>query len=265
MRRAVRLVKNSINSSSTIAKQPLKAVLSLGCYGATLSPGQEYAGNYPAPFGPPSSETSLSSLAEWHYERLLIFADDEETWKAVDVIAFETVPLQVEGLAIKRAMFMLSEYIRAKGDSHMPDWYISFVFPDGRIPQDATSASDLARSMLSGGEGTQSLDLPGIGINCTKIQYLPELIQQLGKGSREARPAKAPTLILYPDGGLTYDVMTRTWSSEGTGSPEVWARTLVESVSGAEAASTWSRVVLGGCCKASPAHIAALRKAVDER
>ncbi|TFK74257.1 Homocysteine S-methyltransferase [Pluteus cervinus] len=180
-----------------------RIALSLGPFGAMLSPAQEFDGFYPPPYGPKgysgnegaSTEpegvnvnsfldvqiedadhddggkegrqldpkhqrqleletASIEALTQFHFERLMVFVDDVETWKAIDIIAFETVPLVREVKAIRRAMGMVHQVIRERAkrrkgigeevdrdaDAGMEDlgwkpWWISLVFPNGKFPE----------------------------------------------------------------------------------------------------------------------------------
>ncbi|GAA6010453.1 hypothetical protein JCM11491_006945 [Sporobolomyces phaffii] len=132
-------------------QRPL-AALSLGPFGASLQPGQEYAGLYPPPFGPtPSiSPSRISSgqaaldavplplepfvastatatpedhLAAWHLLRLRHFSASPEFAKLA-VLCFETVPNLSEARAIRRAVTAF----RRAGGAAVP-FFLSYVFP----------------------------------------------------------------------------------------------------------------------------------------
>jgi len=122
--------------------------LSLGPFGSTINPPQDFDGFYPPPFGPkgPSSlngantrlfsssnvvetktleeeeeeeeeEKAIEALAEFHLWRLRAVASDPETWNSINYIAFETVPHLRELRAIKAAMARFDAEIRtARGE-----------------------------------------------------------------------------------------------------------------------------------------------------
>ncbi|GAA5898776.1 uncharacterized protein JCM6883_003422 [Sporobolomyces salmoneus] len=143
---------HSHSHSDSMSKKPLNS-LSLGPFGASLQPGQEYAGLYPPPFGPTPSispsrfasgqeafdsiplpleifHTSSSDeaspedyLSAWHLLRLRNFSKSPQ-FKDLSVLSFETVPNLYEARAIRRAM---TQFRRETG-STIP-FYISFVFP----------------------------------------------------------------------------------------------------------------------------------------
>ncbi|GAA6000210.1 homocysteine S-methyltransferase family protein [Rhodotorula paludigena] len=134
--------------------------LSLGPYGSSLQPGQEYTGAYPPPFGPAAtaaadakpacSSAALQAvplpldavralgvgsasdeelhLAAWHLQRLEHFASvGAPTWDAgIKLLAFETVPSVTEILAIRRGVAAFRSSRPATADK---PFYISLVFP----------------------------------------------------------------------------------------------------------------------------------------
>lgn len=302
-------------------------VLALSCYGAILSPGQEYTGQYPSPYGHPShsslSDSNQSSknelksnwlpeaeqqLEEWHYNRLKVFASDMTTWTRVAYVAFETLPVLYEARAIRRAMTRLKAYLTEQdsgaGKSHWPSWWISFVFPDGHLPYRTslepgdTSPSNIVKTLFQ----YETLGLPmsaqaveleapnGLGINCTKMRYLPGLVEDMSKAVKDmSRPTgeSEPCLVLYPDGGLVYDPATKTWHQDSAALPsdsttlastsveagtpaQVWASQLFQIADRAlqprqNDKPVWDGAILGGCCKASPAYIAELSKLVRKQ
>ena len=268
MHKAVRLTSDAVMSKGG------KTVLSLSCYGSMCSPGQEYAGKYPSPHGPPSS-ASEAALVEWHYERMLVFASDRQIWSSIDMVAIETLPLLSEGIAARKAMYKLRRTLQDRGEIHWPAWWASFVFPDGQCPGDSSiTPEQIARSML---EPLDKAEIPtGLGINCTKLRYLPNVLDGYTEAVKAAEPKTAPWLVIYPDGGLVYDVKTRTWHTDGSGPDslqnadpaEVWAKqlyTLTQSALGEkrdDGVPIWGNAVIGGCCKASPAYISELSKVV---
>lgn len=148
LRKAVSLASSSSRSASS------KVVLSLGPYGATLSPGQEYAGLYPPPFGPagfdpePTSQASNhaegaddagyeAALTAFHLSRLRVFAADPDTWSAIAWLAFETIPLLREIRAIRRAVGALRTELRKAGRVHEKEkpFWIASAYPKGKIGQ----------------------------------------------------------------------------------------------------------------------------------
>ena len=126
--------------------------------------------------------------------------------------------------------------------AQVPDAFVlvSFaVLPDG-YTREGMYSKDLVRRM------TESGIVDAVGFNCVSAPgAMRTLVQQLG---RTALP-----LSVMPNAG--YPVVTRT-QVKYQGKPEYFAKEL------ARIAAEGVRI-LGGCCGTTPAHIAALRAALD--
>lgn len=311
---------------STGVLRPRPALcLSLGPYGAVVPGAQEFTGLYPPPFGPsapddPSSTRSTAfamtreqassptvdsseaqaedALADFHLRRLLVFADDPDTWSLIDVIAFETVPLLREARAIRRAVVRLEKEMGMRSSAGaveqgqmrmqewaMKPWFIAFNFPDGRCLQErwkdgpridvgALVNDVFSPSSFNTDSSPSASSRPmGIGINCTAPRHLPQLIKEMTEAMRDLpRPVPPPCLVVYPNGGAVYDGMTQKWSDLATDAQGNvrWATNILGLVQeGLQSAVTgddfpWSGVVLGGCCKVAPADISALDQLLKE-
>lgn len=126
--------------------------------------------------------------------------------------------------------------------AQVPDAFVlvSFaVLPDG-YTREGMYSKDLVRRM------TESGIVDAVGFNCVSAPgAMRTLIQQLG--------STALPLSVMPNAG--YPVVTRT-QVKYQGKPEYFAKEL------ARIAAEGVRI-LGGCCGTTPAHIAALRAALD--
>ena len=124
----------------------------------------------------------------------------------------------------------------------VPDAFVlvSFaVLPDG-YTREGRHCAELVRSMTACGA------VDAVGLNCVSAPgAMRTLVQQLGR-------TELP-LSVMPNAG--YPVVTRT-RVQYQGKPEYFARELVG------LAAEGVRI-LGGCCGTTPAHIAALRTALD--
>ena len=124
----------------------------------------------------------------------------------------------------------------------VPDAFVlvSFaVLPDG-YTREGRHCAELVRSMTACGA------VDAVGLNCVSAPgAMRTLVQQLGR-------TELP-LAVMPNAG--YPVVTRT-RVQYQGRPEYFAREL------ARLAAEGVRI-LGGCCGTTPAHIAALRAALD--
>ncbi|KAF8143355.1 Homocysteine S-methyltransferase [Mycena galopus ATCC 62051] len=263
----------------------VKIALSLGPFGAGLSPAQEFDGYYPPPFGPRGytpeggncnaftrddegqrkEEEATAALARFHFERLCVFADDEAVWDTLDFIAFETVPLVREIRAIRMAMADLEK----KTVKRKP-WWISFVFLQGNFPETNGDARVPVRSLVNAAiqnpAGSGRLPVPSaLGINCTEMGVIPGILAEMEAAVLAECPAieHRPWLVLYPNGGDTYDPVSQTWVVRNTN--DVWAEKLGELVAKIQSDSgghgrIWPGVVVGGCCRTGPEDIGSLCK-----
>jgi homocysteine S-methyltransferase len=259
----------------------VKIVLSLGPYGASLSPAQEFGGVYPPPFGPPHTtaageqpklnftpeeqaqgleNAAVDALAKWHLDRLEVFAQDAKTWDSIDCIAFETVPLNTEVRAIRQAMQTLFAQ-----DVVVKDWWISGVFPAGRAPGASESETGVIAFVQAALGDHSGGDRPtGIGINCTPPQFVSRLVDELQAAARDlCLEGQKPLLVLYPNGGGVYDGVSRTWNESIPAPPAEWARQLGDTARRAHVVGTFGNVLLGGCCKTKPEDIAALKECTE--
>ncbi|GAP91678.1 putative homocysteine s-methyltransferase [Rosellinia necatrix] len=250
-------------------KQPAtKIALSLGPYGAVMTPSQEYSARYD------DEHDSAEKLFRWHADRIRLFASIPRLDDRVDFVAFETVPRVDEILAIRKLTVPLASQspdAAAAGPLGGVPYWISCVFPGtGHVLPDGSSVSQVIRALLS---LEYSNDPPwGIGINCTKIAELPQLVSAYEIGVRlleESGHLRAwPSLLLYPDGtnGEVYDTATKTWKRppglNETAQEPSWEQQLAKIVTQAQSRGCWHSIVVGGCCKATHVDISRLRAQV---
>ncbi|PWN36287.1 Homocysteine S-methyltransferase [Meira miltonrushii] len=153
--------------------------LSLGPYGAAQSDGSEYTGIYYDPGNSkddPFKPAALEDMIKFHYDRLEIIAAEPSIWSQVDLLAFETIPRLDEAEAIKQALDRLySNDIQCQ----QKPAYISFVFPDGkRLPYPKQEGDEGEQKHFD--EIARCVDtFEGIGVNCTKPYFLPEVVKKL--------------------------------------------------------------------------------------
>jgi homocysteine S-methyltransferase len=205
-----------------------KVALSLGPYGATMLPPQEYGGKYDA------YHRTVSQLREWHVRRIGMFCgpdrevdwdDARRCWEDVDFVAFETIPLAVEILAVRETMFIASKE-REEGRGKEKDFWISCVFPgEGNQLPDGSDVRAVVGAML--GERQNARRPMGIGINCTKIGKIEWLIEEFESAVKEivesGEVKEWPSLVVYPDktNGQVYNTTTHKWEkaeADGTSS-----------------------------------------------
>lgn len=218
-----------------------------------------------------AEKAAQDALYEWHLKRLLIYASEPSIWASIDIIAFETVPLLREALAIKRAVAEISSRFGAKL------WWIGFTFPTGNFPQKqfiggpALSAKMLVESVFSSDEVGSGVGTPdGVGINCTAGAFVGRIVEEMTQGLSSSfskigeattvasGTAVPPWLVLYPNAGLEYDPPTRKWKNVREVGPD-WADELLQEVktglsgdgkdsvgSGGAGSGSWGGLILGG-------------------
>ncbi|KAK6355569.1 hypothetical protein TWF696_004669 [Orbilia brochopaga] len=217
--------------------------LSLGPYGASLSPAQEYTGLYPPPYDS-GSDGAESALKKWHEDRLRMFAE-QPVFENIAVIAVETVPnTRLDEMAAVAAILSLQPFRRKKS-------WISVVYPT--VPAEET-VRGIVKEVFTGLDGNSAPR--GIGVNCSKMNVVRDVVRGYSKAVKEVgvEPERV-FLVVYPDGGLTYDVESKTWSGEQKGDVERWCKELVDIVVEASTEGCWGEIVVGGCCKTTPVHI----------
>ncbi|RDW64177.1 hypothetical protein BP5796_10679 [Coleophoma crateriformis] len=230
-----------------------KVALSLGAYGATMIPGQEYSGKYD------EERLSAEGLRKWHQERIQVFSQDANCWDQIHIVAFETLPMLPEVVAVREVMEGVGK----------PFW-IACVFPgEGTELPDSSAIKDIVKAMLGGPGSNRPI---GIGMNCTKIGKLDALISEFEIAIKEMVTAgevtEWPALVLYPDGtnGEVYNTTTQEWEVKDPNgrSDAPWDERIFDIVSKVEQRDLWSSIVVGGCCKTTPNDIGKLRKRIDQ-
>ncbi|GAA5986210.1 hypothetical protein JCM11641_002890 [Rhodosporidiobolus odoratus] len=322
---ALPVATSCCSSKQTPTQLQAHAALSLGPFGASLQPGQEYGGLYPAPFCAPDAPESPSRstcadaalaavpltteldllrsasassgqevpehelhLAAWHLQRLMHFSASPSL-DDLALLAFETVPVLAEARAIRRAMAVFNSSRAQDGKAAKP-FYISFVFPRSQkngeegvrfpdptpaiaaLPTLKDQASAIIAAALAEEDEEEGLARPaGLGFNCTSPLHASTVVSALSNAVSEQSSAssssaeKKPWLILYPDGGATYDVQTRSWHTPEGLTDDAWANKVANAVQVGRESGAWSGTLVGGCCKAGPKTIGALKEEVERR
>ena len=220
MRDAVSIAKNSFNARAK-SEDEGQVVLSLGAYGAIMIPGQEYTGRYD------EKRATVEGLRQWHFSRIEAFfshsnkeSDQQkekiECWNNVSLVAFETLPLLKEVEAVRKVMGDVSNLL--KGDDQKGFW-VTCVFPgEGNRLPDGSSVKEVVKKLLEKREGSA---VPmGIGLNCTKILKVEELVLEFETAVRQmvnsGETDEWPALVLYPDGtnGEVYNTTTKVWEKK---------------------------------------------------
>lgn len=194
-------------------QKPLVAA-SVGPYGAYLADGSEFTGNY---------GLSLEDLKAFHAKRLATLIETKP-----DLLACETIPCLIEAQALCQ---LLEAY---------PEVYtwVSFSAKDGQHINSGETIKACATYLE-----TQP-NVVAIGINCTAPEHIESLISEI-------KVVSTKPIIVYPNGGSTYNALTKTWDG------------LSKSSSYGKMAYTWYEKgarIIGGCCQTTPEDIAQIAK-----
>lgn len=219
--------------------RPLIA-FSCGPYGAYLADGSEFTGTY-------VENMRMSELLLFHRARIEAVRHDRN----VDLLAFETVPSLKEALAIAE-LLRIEQYGK-------PAW-ISFSC---KSPQLTSHGDEFAAECVPKLLGESGIF--AIGVNCTSPAYVADLIraasEELSIPAENSTPGSRPTFLLtYPNSGEEWDGAKREWKGQAS---ELSA---VEQY--VQQALQWIQQgvkLVGGCCRTTPRHIAALRAAVTRQ
>jgi homocysteine S-methyltransferase len=152
---------------------------SVGPYGAILSEGQEYTGDY--------GTLDAEELEAFHERRLRVLIAAEP-----DCIACETIPRADEGGILARLLDRLSA----------PPAWISFTCRDGASTSHGEPIEQAVAAATSGER------VVAVGVNCTAPEHLPELL-------RRAASATDLPLVAYPNSGRVWDGNERGWLTLG--------------------------------------------------
>ncbi|WP_445400246.1 homocysteine S-methyltransferase [Zobellella sp. An-6] len=143
-----------------------------------------------------------------------------------DLLACETLPCLSEARALARLM---EAHPGACG-------WVSFSCRDAEHNSQGERLRDCLTALAPFGS------VVAVGLNCTAPEHVPGLLQSV-------RGATAKPLLVYPNSGEQYDAGHKCW--HGPADSEQFAR----------AAGRWQRggaALIGGCCRTSPADIAAV-------
>lgn len=164
---------------------------------------------------------SVAQLMDWHRPRLALLATS-----GADLLACETIPSLAEGEALVR---VLAEFPTCAA-------WLSFSCADEEQVCHGERFADCVAMAAA------SPQIVAIGVNCTPPRYIASLLQQ-------AATITAKPLLAYPNSGERWDAAAQCWLP-GSGVADF-----------AAAAQHWRSAgasIIGGCCRTTPADIAAL-------
>jgi homocysteine S-methyltransferase len=170
-------------------------------------------------------EVGGDTLRSFHAPRWEILAS------ASTLLACETLPSLFEAEVLLDLLEATPE-VRA---------WMSFSCRDGAHLNDGTPIAEAAARCAA------SPGVVAVGVNCTAPRFIPSLILEVRRG------APALPVVVYPNSGETWDAEARSWLG------------VAEPLDFAGAAREWrglGATLIGGCCRTTPEHVAALRAAL---
>ena len=180
---AQNLIKQSVLLAETAIQKSLDMGIihnrtliagSVGPYGAYLSDGSEYRGNY---------NISNCRLRDFHLKRIEILDQSH-----ADLLACETIPSFQEAKVLSK---MLEK-------TQKPSW-VSFSCKDETYLHDGSKIKECVTIFK------HHPTVFAIGVNCTHPSFISEIILTI----KEANINKK--IIIYPNSGETYNAKTKTW------------------------------------------------------
>jgi homocysteine S-methyltransferase len=207
---------------------------SIGTYGAHLSDGSEYSGNY---------GKSVKELVEWHLPKFSILADS-----GADILACETVPCIDEVKAFQQ-LLTSTHY-----EADLSSTWISMSCKSSSELNSGETLEDALRAIEDPSFEQDSEKLKrkfGVGINCTSPMYTADLLDIISNCCNKSRIVAA-----YPNSGEQWDGVKKDWHLTETGA----ARREEFDDSAVEMWRDRGAVVIGGCCRCTPATIAGIRR-----
>ena len=163
-------------------------------------------------------------LRDFHRPRLAVLAAS-----GADLLAVETVPCRIEAEAIAR--LLADEFPQAAA-------WIAFSCRDGAHVNEGQRLADCAAAL----DGIAQV--VAVGVNCTPPQFVGSLIDEIRSATRKP-------VVVYPNSGETWDGAHKCWR----GDPTLAAYD--------DLAAGWlarGARLIGGCCRTTPADIAALSR-----
>ncbi|MDM8527055.1 homocysteine S-methyltransferase [Anaerolineales bacterium HSG24] len=168
---------------------------------------------------------TIEELMAFHRPRMACLVEC-----GVDLLACETIPCPEEAEALLR---LLAEF------PHQSAW-LSFSCRDERhVSQGELLADCVALA-------NDSPQIVAVGLNCTPPRYVPSLLASLVDVTDKP-------LLAYPNSGENWDSTTECWLAD----PDF--------ADLSRPAQQWYQHgarLIGGCCRTTPADIAAIRKAI---
>ena len=199
--------------------KPLVAA-SIGSYGAYLSDGSEYRGEY---------DISDDELYDFHYQRIKTFIEVSDKANGIDLFAFETIPDFTESKTLVKIL---------EGFPESYAW-LSFSIRD----ENHISGGESLREVASYFEGHAQLS--AIGVNCTQPSFVEPAIKAIKNNC-------SLPVIVYPNSGECFDAQKKIWGGKPEDIGDFYRLAELWYSCGAE--------IIGGCCRTIPDDIRAIAR-----
>jgi len=203
--------RDIIKKEGIVRPKPLVAA-SIGSYGAYLSDGSEYRGEY---------EVSKDELYEFHYQRIKALIEVSSENGGIDLLAFETIPDFAESKTLVQIL---------EGFPKMYAW-LSFSIRD----ENHISEGESLREVASYFDGHPQLS--AIGVNCTRPSFVEHAIKEIKSNC-------SLPIIVYPNSGEGYDAQKKIWHGKPDESKDFYQL--------AERWYSCGAAIIGGCCRTIP-------------
>ena len=230
IKRSVEVAQQARTRAYTTAvgrNRPLLVAGSVGPYGAYLSDGSEYTGQY---------QQTVEQFMDFHRPRIAALVE-----AGIDILALETIPNLNEIKALLQ--LLATEYPQAVA-------WLSCTLKDSGHLADGTSWQDVLNVIKE-----HENQIVAFGVNCVPAAVVTETlgkIQQL---------TKLP-LVAYPNSGETWDAVSKTWHGKraedilNTGERTAALAKLSTEL---ESWSANGARLVGGCCRTGPSYVRAVR------
>jgi homocysteine S-methyltransferase len=268
--------QSSSETSSTTARtmpptRPTFVIASSGCYGSALSNGAEYTGDYG--FGNNDNddeEDARQRLCEFHRKKMIVAAA-----AGADLTAIETVPSLLECTALAQLLLQVAESPLTHHDGGGYGYcYISLSCRNESQLHDGTPLRDALKVFRT----IPHDRLVAFGLNCCAVQHLAGLLTILLDELQQYQPRRG--VVLYPNSGETWDSASATWLHDGS-SDATWVEAVLDRIRQIETSAYWLSpsssspstgtsttrppgILVGGCCRTTPATIALLQHQVQD-
>lgn len=174
--KSVELAEQAIRRFESSGSHKFKVLIasSIGPYGACLSDGSEYHGNY---------NVSDEHLVDFHLDRIRLLDRSN-----ADFFACETIP-----------SFQEAKVLAGILENTKKSAWMSFSCKDEQHLNDGTSIEECAAYLAP------HSNIFAIGVNCTAPQHISGLIKSMKPKSGYKR------IVVYPNSGEAYNAKSKSW------------------------------------------------------